>query len=156
MGQVAQLIKGDVGLEAVSVDLGGWDSHFVQGQVMDSRMVRLAETLWAFWADLGDRMAETTVVVMTEFGRRVHENASFGTDHGRGSVMFVMGGGVAGGRVLADWVGLDDADLEGPGDLPVRHNYRDVLAPMLTRHGAGASLGEVFPSYALQPMGLYG
>src|SRR6185436_793027 len=91
--------------------------------------------LAAFYKDLGAEMRHTTVVAMTEFGRRVEENSAFGTDHGRGSVMFVMGGGVKGGRVAGKWPGLTRDVLEGPGDLPVVTNYRDVLAPILQRHG---------------------
>jgi uncharacterized protein (DUF1501 family) len=154
--QVARLIKARVGLEAVSVDLEGWDSHFNQGLVMDPRMVQLSRGLAAFYRDLGKTMEHTTVVVMTEFGRRLAENSAFGTDHGRGSVMFVLGGGVKGGRVLGKWPGLKDEVLEGPGDLPVTTNYRNVLAPVLQRHGAGEDLSRIFPDFKLEPVAIYG
>ncbi len=153
--QLARLIKARVGLEAASIDLGGWDSHLAQGTVLEPLMARLGQGLAAFRRDLGPAMATTTVVVMTEFGRRVQENASLGTDHGRGSVMFVMGGGVHGGRVVGPWPGLEASTLEGPGDLPVVHNYRNVLAPVLQRHGAGEDLSRIFPDFAVTPMGLY-
>ncbi len=159
--QVAQLIKADVGLDAASVDLGGWDSHFVQKTQIEPLMLRLANGLAAFRQDLGARMATTTVVVMTEFGRRVAENSAFGTDHGRGSAMFVLGGGVKGGRVFGGlqpggpWPGLKPEMLEGPGDLPVWNNYRNVLAPVLTRHGAPADMARIFPDYDLKPLPLY-
>lgn len=154
--QVAQLIKADVGLDAASVDLGGWDSHFTQNILIDPLMLRLARGLAAFRQDLGARMATTTVVVMTEFGRRVAENSAFGTDHGRGSAMFVLGGGVKGGRVIGPWPGLTPEMFDGPGDLPVWNNYRDVLAPILVRHGASAeALGKVFPDFALKPLPLF-
>lgn len=156
MEQVARLIKARVGLTSVSIDLGGWDSHFVQSSVMDPLMPRLSKGLNAFYKDLGREMENTTVVVMTEFGRRVYENASFGTDHGRGSVMFVMGGGVKGGRVITQWPTLNDEILEGPGDLPVTTNYRDVLAPILTRFGVGDRMDKVFPGYELKPLDLFG
>ena len=152
--QVAQLIRADVGLDAASVDLNGWDTHFTQQSGIEPLMLRLANGLAAFRTDLGERMATTTVVVMTEFGRRVAENASFGTDHGRGGVSFVMGGGVKGGRVLGGWAGLKN--LDGPGDLPVTNNYRNILAPVLTRHGATADgLASIFPDFTLNPLGLY-
>lgn len=154
--EVARLVKARVGLEAASVDLGGWDSHFTQGTLIDPLMTRLAKGLAAFHRDLGPQMARTTVVVMTEFGRRVRENASFGTDHGRGSVMFVMGGGVKGGRVMGQWPGLKGEALEGPGDLPVMHNYRNVLAPVLARLGAANHLNDIFPEFQVQPLELYG
>ena len=153
--QIARLIKSRVGLQAASVDLGGWDSHFSQGTLMDPLMTRLARGLSAFYQDLGAEMNHATVVVMTEFGRRVEENSAFGTDHGRGSVMFVMGSGIKGGRVLGKWPGLSREVLEGPGDLPVTTNYRNVLAPILQRHGAGDRLNQVFPDFALDPLPLY-
>jgi len=150
--QVARLIKARVGLEAASIDLPGWDSHFGQATVMEPLMRRLARGLAAFHRDLGPDLRHTTVVVMTEFGRRVAENSAFGTDHGRGSVMLVLGGGVQGGRVLGQWPGLSREVLEGPGDLPVVNNYRNVLAPILARHGAAPEL--VFTGFDLQPLAL--
>jgi uncharacterized protein (DUF1501 family) len=93
----------------------------------------------------------------------VEENSAFGTDHGRGSVMFLLGGGVKGGRIHGQWHGLDPevlerrGALEGYGDLPVLNNYRDVLSPVLLRHGAGiAELAAVFPEFRLNPFTLYG
>jgi len=150
--QVAQLIKAGLGVEAATIDLGGWDSHVVSSTLMNPLMTRLSEGLMAFYDDLGERRERTTVVVMSEFGRRVYENASLGTDHGRGSVMMVLGGGVKGGRVLADWPGLAEENLEGPGDLPVRFNYRDVLASVFQRHLPNLQLNHVFPGYTLTPM----
>ncbi|MBI5774633.1 MAG: DUF1501 domain-containing protein [Verrucomicrobia bacterium] len=153
--QVARLIKARVGLEAASVDLNGWDSHFNQAGLLNPLMPRLARGLAAFHRDLGRAMDSTTVVVMTEFGRRLAENSAFGTDHGRGSVMFVMGGGVQGGRVLGKWPGLTDDVLEGPGDLPVTTNYRNVLAPILERHGASGGMKKIFPEFTTEPLALY-
>ena len=153
--QIARLIKTRVGLEAASIDLGGWDSHFTQGTLIEPLMKRLAQGLAAFHRDLGAAMRHTTVVVMTEFGRRVRENASFGTDHGRGSAMFVLGGGVKGGRVLGGWPGLKGEALEGPGDLPVRINYRNLLAPVLARQGVREGFEQIFPGFDLAPMDLY-
>lgn len=156
MRQVARLIKARVGLEAVSLDIGGWDSHITQSAIMDPQMRRLNGGLSAFYRDMGRAMEHVTVVVMTEFGRRLGENSAFGTDHGRGSVMFLMGGGVKGGRVLAKWPGLTNDVLEGPGDLPVTINYRDVLAPILKQHQPATDLAKVFPAYTLQPQNIYG
>ncbi len=151
LAQTARLIKARVGVEAMTIDLGGWDSHLSQGPIMNPRMTRLADGLAAFHQDLGKDMRNVTVVVMTEFGRRVSENSAFGTDHGRGGVMFVIGKGVNGGKVLGEWPGLSDEVLEGPGDLPVKSNYRDVLAPILQKHGAGG-LTEIFPDHDLKPL----
>ncbi len=153
--QVAQLVKADVGLDAASVDLNGWDTHFTQDLAITGNIKSLGSGLAAFRRDMGARMATTTVVVMTEFGRRLGENASLGTDHGRGSVMFAMGGGVQGGKMHGTWSGLTRELLEDPGDLPVWNNYRDILAPILARHGATAeAMGKIFPEYRLSPLGI--
>ncbi len=158
--QLARLIKADVGLEAASIDVDGWDSHFTQQTVLPPLVTKLATGLAAFRQDLGARMATTTVVVMTEFGRTVQENSAFGTDHGRGGVMFVMGGGVRGGKVYGEWRGLGQLEQRGLSDsyadLPVRNNYRNVLAPILQRHGAvPEQLARIFPDFALTPLGIY-
>jgi uncharacterized protein (DUF1501 family) len=149
--QVVRLIKGRVGLQAATIDLGGWDSHITSSVIMDTPMQRLGQGLHAFATDLGpEELARTSIVVMTEFGRRVAENSALGTDHGRGSVMFQLGGGLAGGKkVHATWPDLSTSPLVGPGDLPVHHNYRDLLAPVLRRQSPGIDLTKVFPGYAL-------
>ncbi len=153
--QVARLIKGRVGLQAATLDLGGWDSHITQSVIMDPPMQRLAAGLHAFATDLGpEELARTQIVVMTEFGRRVAENSAAGTDHGRGGVMFLLGGGIAGGKVHVEWPDLA-TQLAGPGDLPVLHNYRDLLAPILTRQAPGTDLAKVFPGHELRPVGLF-
>jgi len=165
LSQLARLIKANVGLEAASIDLAGWDSHFGQQGQVEGLAAKLAGGLAAFRQDLGARMATTTVVVMTEFGRTVEENSAFGTDHGRGSALWVLGGGVQGGKVHGDWHGLNPEVLEkrgilgGYGDLPVWNNYRNVLAPVLARHGAKSGpggLSTVFPDFDLKPFKLFG
>jgi len=144
------LIRTGIGVRAACVDLDGWDSHFVQDAVIGPRLRALGAGLAAFANDLGPALADTSVVVMSEFGRRVGENASIGTDHGRGGVMFVLGGGTKGG-VHARWPGLKPDALTGPGDLAVVHDYRDVLAGVLARHGE-ADFARVFPNYAVTPL----
>lgn len=147
--QIAQLLKARVGLQAAAISLGGWDSHITQSAIMDGPMERLGLGLSAFAKDLGAaRLERTAVVVMTEFGRRVGENSAGGTDHGLGGVMWFLGGGVPGGRVHGDWPGLGADVLAGPGDIPVRHNFRDLLAPILQRQAPGLDLARVFPGHA--------
>ncbi len=142
--QAARLIRARVGLEAVSLDLEGWDSHFAQETLITPLMTRLSDGLAAFHRDLGKLMKKVTVVVMTEFGRRVAENSSFGTDHGRGGTMLVMGG-TERGNVFGEMPELETGILVGPGDVPVKTDYREVLKPILTQHGAGGSMAEIFP-----------
>lgn len=151
--QIARLVKARVGLQAAAIDLGGWDSHITTNAIMDGPTERLGRGLAAFAADLGPaQLACTPVVVMSEFGRRVQENSAAGTDHGRGGVMAVLGGGIAGGRMHGEWPGLAPNTLTGPGDLPVRHNYRNVLAPLLAKQSPGVDLNKVFPDHPLAPL----
>jgi uncharacterized protein (DUF1501 family) len=148
--QVAALIRADVGLEAAAIDVGGWDTHFGQGGsegLMAGLLADLGQGLSALHADLVDRIDDLTVVVMTEFGRRAVENASLGTDHGHGGAMFVLGGGVEGGRVHALWPGLDHGQLFGPGDLAVTIDYRDVLAEICQLRLNNPSVEAVFPDF---------
>jgi uncharacterized protein (DUF1501 family) len=145
--EIAQLIKAALGLEVACLDLGGWDSHFGQGPLLETLMSDLARGLAAFHADLGEHLNRVTVVVMSEFGRRVRENGALGTDHGRGTCFALMGGGVRGGRVLADWPGLEESQLEGPGDLRVTIDYRDLLAEVVARRLGNRDWARVFPGY---------
>lgn len=155
MARIAQLVKSGVGVEAATIDLNGWDSHFAQAPLIHPKMRILSANLAAFTQDLGPALNRVTVVVMSEFGRRVFENASFGTDHGRAGLMFVLGGGIRGGRVYGEWPGLDSGVLEGPGDVPVTTNYRDVLAPILQRCGGLHDVSPVFPDFTLSPRAMY-
>jgi uncharacterized protein (DUF1501 family) len=95
-----------------------------------------------------------TVVVMSEFGRRLAENASLGTDHGHGSAMLLLGGNVLGGRVHGAWPGLGDGQLVGPGDLAVTTDYRDVLAEVCLKRLNNRAVGEVFPNYTATLRGI--
>lgn len=145
--QTALLAKAGVGLEVACLDKGGWDTHVAQGGTtgwLASQLDDVAKSLAGFVADMGERMARTTVVVMTEFGRRAYENTGLGTDHGRASFMFLMGGGVKGGKVYADWPGLAEHKLEEQGDLRVTTDYRNVLAEVLERRMALQDSQAVF------------
>jgi len=144
---IARLIRAGIGLRAATIELGGWDSHFTQLTLTGGLMPRLARGLAAFHRDLGADLRRVHVVVMSEFGRRVAENVSIGTDHGRGGVMFVMGGGTPGGKIIADWPrsGLIASALEGPGDIPVRHATHHVLTPVLKRIRRDVDMSKVFP-----------
>ncbi len=146
MKEVAQLVKGGLGLQYACVDLGGWDHHDNEVEELPPLLDELAKTLLAFDTDLGARMANVTVVAMTEFGRRARENASRGTDHGAGSLMLLLGGGVVGRTVYRDWPGLSDVKLYN-GDLDVTTDYRTVLAEILDKRMGGTDLAKVFPGF---------
>jgi len=157
--EIARLVKADVGMVATTIDMIGgglsWDTHFVQGQGIPTLMRELADGIDAFWTDLSAHRQRVTVVVMTEFGRRVRENTSLGTDHGAGSVMFVLDDGlgtrtrpgspIIGGAVHAGFDALEEGTLIGPGDVPVTTDYRDVIAEVLRWHAPGIDLNAVFP-----------
>ncbi len=147
MMQVAQLIKSGIGLQVACVDTGGWDHHDQLEAAMTPLATDFADTLAAFYTDLGSMMGQVTVVTMTEFGRRVAENASLGTDHGHGSVMFAMGGGVNGGQVITDWPGLATQDLFD-GDLAITTDYRTVLSDALINRLSATDLASVFPGFS--------
>ena len=147
MSEVARLVKARVGLEAACVDFHGWDTHSKQGSWKDGPVTallgELAAGLAAFYNDLGG-LQGITVVVMSEFGRRVDENGSGGTDHGNGGVMFVLGGGIRGGRVYGSWPSVAKSTLLH-GDLRPTTDYRDVLADVLYHRMHNRALGTVFP-----------
>ncbi len=151
LATVAQLIKSGLGVEVACVDIGGWDTHVQEGSVGQGQMPRLidefARGLAAFYSDLQDQMNKISVVTMSEFGRRVQENTSHGTDHGHGNVMFVMGGGINGGKVYGDWPGLAKDKLYGPGDLAITTDFRDVLGEIVQKRLLDNNLSAVFPGY---------
>lgn len=148
--EVAALVKADVGLVATTVDaVGGalgWDTHFVQAAAIGPLIADLGDSIAAFLDDLGPLRSRVTLVCMTEFGRRVAENTSLGTDHGAGSVMFVVDDAPPGGAGLVrGFDSLDEAELVGTGDVPVRIDFREVLRPVLASIAPAIELRRVFP-----------
>src|SRR5581483_6909407 len=135
--QLAQLMKANLGIEAAFADVGGWDHHVNEGSVQGQLALRLsdlAQSLAAFWTDLGDLAADTVVVTMSEFGRTARENGNRGTDHGHANVMFVMGGPVKGGKVYGRWPGLAPEQLYEGRDLALTTDFRTVLGELVYRH----------------------
>jgi uncharacterized protein (DUF1501 family) len=145
---LAQLIKMDLGVQAATVDLGGWDTHEYQGGRFNNQVTRLSQGLGAFYNDMARYHDRLVVVVVTEFGRRLRSNRSNGTDHGRGSVMMVLGGRVNGGLIHGRWPGLKAEQLEEGVDLAVANDYRQGLGEILAYWRGGASSSAVFPGFA--------
>lgn len=157
--QMAQLIKADLGVELAFVDIGGWDHHTAEGAStgqLANLLRQLGGSLSAFSGDLGDRMSDVVVMTMTEFGRTVRENGNRGTDHGHGSVSFVMGGPVRGGKVYGRFPQLAEENLYEGRDLPVTTDFRDLVGEVLTRHMGISNLGPVFPGYRIDPRSFVG
>ncbi len=149
---LAALIRADVGLHVGALSLGGWDHHDDQTGQFENSAARLSTGLGAFYQDLGGDANRVLTLVMTEFGRTVEENGTFGTDHGRGSAMMALGGGVAGGNVLlknGTWPGLTPNQGWPRRDLDVTTDFRDVFAEVLARHLGlgGAQLSSIFPDF---------
>ena len=148
--RLGQLIRKDPNTQLAFTAVGGWDTHVNQGAArgqLASRLTSLGQGLDALSQGLGDTLKDTVIVVASEFGRTLRQNGNGGTDHGRGNVIWLLGGPVAGGQVLGEWPGLDSSALADGRDLAVRTDFRQVLAPLLQRHlGLSATaLATVFP-----------
>ncbi|MDE3167897.1 MAG: DUF1501 domain-containing protein, partial [Acidobacteriota bacterium] len=158
--QIAQLIKSGVGVEMAFADIGGWDHHVNEVAqrpsegLLAGRLTEFGGALAAFWRDMGDRMEDTVVVTMSEFGRTAKENGNRGTDHGHANCMFAMGGAVKGGKVYGRWPGLEAEQLYQGRDLALTTDFRDVLGEVVARQAGSRSLQAVFPGYQPKPVGL--
>jgi uncharacterized protein (DUF1501 family) len=160
---VARLIKAKVGLQIACIDYGDWDMHVGLGLAsqigdgsklswMRDHLSELAQGLAAFATDLGPtKMNDVTLVTLTEFGRRAQENGDHGVDHGYGTAVMLMGGGVVGGQVhlSGPWPTLADGALVD-GDLNATTDYRSVLAEILSKRCrvSSAGLKSIFPGGA--------
>ncbi len=150
--QIAQLVKANVGMEVAFTDIGGWDTHAGEGGAngqLSNRLRDYGQAIAAFARDLGSRMADVTLVTMSEFGRTVRENGNRGTDHGHANVMLVAGGGVKGGKVYGQWPGLAPGQLYENRDVAVTTDFRDVFAEILAGRLGVRDLKPVFPGYAI-------
>lgn len=161
LAEIARLIKARVGLEVACIDLGNWDTHFFQGTANGSQAERiqtLAEGIAAIDADLKSHRANYTIMITTEFGRRIYENASLGTDHGRAFTFMALGERVKGGRILGPWPmeATDESNPLGPGGIKPETDFRVVFGEML-RGSLGLTSDEakvVFPGVELKSVGL--
>lgn len=152
LSSTAALIKAEIGVEAIAIDVQGWDTHAQQGPVtgrMGALLADLANAVGAFYTDMfTGATPRVTLVVMSEFGRRLAENSAGGTDHGHGNTMMVLGQCIAGGRVLTQWPGLAYEQLFENLDLAVTIDYRDILAEILESRLGCEDLPFVFPGYS--------
>ena len=148
--QIAQLIKADVGLEIAFADVGGWDTHVNQGGATGQLAHRLddfSQSIAALVSDLGDRMADVTILTMSEFGRTARQNGNGGTDHGHASAMFVIGGDVKGKKVHGKWPGLEPEQLNEGRDLALTTDFRSVFSEVAFKHLGAAKMDAVFPGF---------
>jgi uncharacterized protein (DUF1501 family) len=152
---LAGILKAEVGLQVATVDVGGWDTHTDEVNQLNGQLDDAAAALTAFFADLGpERRKRVTVTVMTEFGRRVEMNDSGGTDHGHGSVIWVLGGGLASSGVFGKWDALSAATLDD-GDVAGLNNPFDVFGELVQKRLGAGSLSSVFPDLSYAPLGIF-
>ena len=157
LAQTASLIRSAAPVQVVALDSGDWDMHAglggVDGGWMARKLGELSSALAAFATDLGDLLSRVTVLTLSEFGRRVEENASGGVDHGHGNAVLLLGGGVVGGRVHGRWPGLAPA-ARVDGDLAATTDYRSLVGEVLQKRCGAGSLSEVFPGARPEPLGV--
>src|SRR5437763_5731746 len=151
--RLAGLMGRNRNIRLAFLSLGGWDTHVRQGNhkgQLAERLRPLGDGLAAFAEALGHDWDDTVVVVLSEFGRTVKENGDGGTDHGHGNAIWVLGGGVRGGRVYGEWPGLAAPALFEGRDLAVTTDYRSVMAAVVARHLRlpDRALTQIFPGFS--------
>ena len=148
--EIAQLIKADVGMEIAFADVGGWDTHVNQGGAtgqLANRLDDFAKSIAALVQDLGNRMADVTILTMSEFGRTARQNGNGGTDHGHATSMFVIGGDVKGKKIYGKWPGLEQEQLNEGRDLALTTDFRSVFSEVAFKHLGAAKMDAVFPGF---------
>lgn len=155
--RIARLMREHVSLGFI--DVGGWDTHVAEGGAsgaLAGKLTELGQGLATFADEMGPQWANTTVVVLSEFGRTFRENGNRGTDHGHGSAYWVMGGSVRGGRIAGEQEQLTAATLFQNRDWPVLNDYRALLGGLFARQwGLGsAQLDAVFPGAKPRDLGM--
>jgi len=159
--EAARFIKTDIGLEVIEIDYGGWDTHQNQGNVFGSygNLVQdLADGIAAFHQDLGERMKDTLLLTISDFGRTAAENGNGGTDHGWANCMLAVGGDLSNkpvaSPVLTRWPGLAPEQLHQKRDLLHTTDFRDVLGEVVANHLGNPLLQTVLPNHEFKPVGL--
>ena len=151
--EIARVAKADIGLEVAFAESTNWDHHVneggTQGQIAQ-RLDDLANGLAALSVDLGERLSDTVVLTMSEFGRAAAENGNRGTDHGHGNAMMLIGGPVKGGKVYGKWPGLKTEERFEGRDLAITTDFRDVFSEIVTSHLqlSKDGINRVLPGYS--------
>ncbi|MEO6247826.1 MAG: DUF1501 domain-containing protein [Sphingomicrobium sp.] len=130
----ARQMSGSDGARVAMIETNGWDTHSGQAYRLAAQLKQLDATIASFRAGLGAEWRNTIVLVATEFGRTAKANGTGGTDHGTGSMTMLMGGAVAGGRVIADWPGLSNGALYEGRDLKPTTDLDALVAGAMAQH----------------------
>lgn len=141
-------------IEFATVDMNGWDTHKYQDGTFSSLVSQLSQSIGIFYDEISKKRP-VIITVQTEFGRRLKENFSRGTDHGHGGVMLVLGSSVKGGEIYGKWPGLETAALYQRADIAVTTDYRTVMSELLVKEMGFKHLEKVFPGFKIgKPLGL--
>jgi uncharacterized protein (DUF1501 family) len=147
--QAAAIIRAGLGTRTIFVSVGGaFDTHSGQLAAHLTELPRIGDSIAAFAQDLGGLMDNVVLMMVSEFGRTAYVNGSAGTDHGSAKAVFVVGGGVRGGRMLGRWPGLADSQLYQVRDLASTTDFRDVYAEVARKHLGLTDMATLFPGYA--------
>ncbi len=154
--QAARLMAHDKNIQLAFLAVGGWDTHINQGMAtgqLANHLRPLGDGLASLAHNLGSAFGDTTIIVISEFGRTIHENGNGGTDHGHGNVMWLMGGDIHGGKVYGKWPGLSTENLHEGRDLAVTTDFREVISTVLAQQLklSGPQLAAVFPGFRMAP-----
>lgn len=151
--KLASLLTNAPSIRVAFLDFGGWDTHVNQNGTLTRHLRPLADGLADLACGLGPLLDNTSIVVMSEFGRTAAQNVNNGTDHGHGNVMFVLGGGISGGKVYGRWGGLDAAALYEGRDLPATTDFRSVASSILKEQMglSRSALAHIFPDFTGKP-----
>jgi uncharacterized protein (DUF1501 family) len=149
--EVTKLMLGNAKTQLVFMEVAGWDTHVNQSNTLNRLLPSFSQGLTTLVKGLEPIWSDTVVAVVSEFGRTFAENGNRGTDHGYGNVMWLLGGGIRGGKVYGEWQGLDESALHQNRDLPVTTDFREIFYQILQSHLSlpVASLNRVFPDYQL-------
>ncbi|MCX6851385.1 MAG: DUF1501 domain-containing protein [Verrucomicrobia bacterium] len=147
---LAQIAKMEAGLRVATVDYDGWDTHEGQEYRFNELVSEFSRALSSFYNDMSRFHSKMTVVVHTEFGRRLKSNQSDGTDHGYGGVHMVLGNGIKGGKLHGEWRGLANDQLDEGADLAITTDYRTVLTEVLTQRVGLADTKSIFPGFEMK------
>ena len=158
-GRLAQLMRRDPNVQIAFLALGGWDTHVNQGGAkgqLANRLQPLGQGLSELATRLGPVFDDTTILVISEFGRTARQNGTGGTDHGHGNVMWALGGNIAGGKVYGRWPGIDASALNEGRDLAVTTDFRQVLAGVCMNNLGlpDNKLATVFPGFDGPPLNI--
>ncbi len=158
-GRLATLMRRDPNVQIAFLALGGWDTHVNQGGAkgqLANHLQPLGQGLAELATRLGPVFDDTTILVISEFGRTVRQNGTGGTDHGHGNVIWALGGNIDGGKVHGRWPGIDSSSLNDGRDLAVTTDFRQVLAGVCAHNLrlTDNKLAAIFPGFDGAPLNL--